>query len=57
MYFTTKISVVRPFSVLSKDEIGPYHARRKSVSQVLFRRGMIKEIGVSVSVSVRFYSP
>ena len=23
VYFTTKMSVVRPFSVLSKDEIGP----------------------------------
>ena len=23
VYFTTKLSVVRPFSVLSKDEIGP----------------------------------
>ena len=24
VYFTTKMSVVRPFSVLSKDELGPY---------------------------------
>ena len=50
-YFTTKMSVVRPFLVLSKDEIGPHSKTGRFLSKAeILGVGVVSPLPISVLV-------